>query len=70
MLGHEAESLADLDKAIESYPHAGGAFNDRAKLYEERGERDKAIGDFSRALAAQPYDATAIEGLKRLGVKP
>lgn len=70
MLGHEAESLADLDKAIESYPHASGAFNERAKIYEERGERDKAIDDYRSALASQPYDPTAIEGLKRLGVKP
>jgi tetratricopeptide (TPR) repeat protein len=70
LLGHEAESLADLDRAIESYPHASGAFNERAKIYEARGDRDKAIDDYRKALASQPYDPTAIEGLNRLGAKP
>ena len=70
VLGHEAESLADLDKAIESDSYASGAFNERAKIHEKRGERDKAIDDYRNALASQPYDPTAIEGLKRLGVKP
>jgi tetratricopeptide (TPR) repeat protein len=70
MLGQEAESLADLDRAVESYPHAAGAYNERAEIYEKRGERDKAIDDYRSALASQPYDATAIAGLKRLGVNP
>ncbi|HLL29305.1 MAG TPA: tetratricopeptide repeat protein [Xanthobacteraceae bacterium] len=69
-LGREADALADLNKAIETDPYASGAYNDRAKIYEARGEREKAIDDFRKALAAQPYDATATEGLKRLGVKP
>ena len=69
-LGHDAERLADLHSAIESYPFAGGAYNDRARYYEEHGERGKAIDDYRRALAVQPYDATATAALKRLGVAP
>ena len=70
ILGHRAEALADLHSAIESYPFSGGAYNDRARLYEELGEPNKAIDDYRRALAVQPYDATATAALKRLGVAP
>src|SRR5262249_55374678 len=69
-LGHDAERLADLHSAIESYPFSGGAYNDRARYYEEHGEIEKAVDDYKRALDVQPYDATAIAGLKRLGVNP
>ena len=59
--GEAERSLADLSRAIELDPSSGDrhfesvrvrAFYARAKLYEKRGELERAIGDYGEVLRA------------------
>ena len=42
--------MEDLDKAIEVKPDYADAYRDRGTLFQQLGERDKAIADLEKAL--------------------
>ena len=46
------------------------AYTNRGLAYESKGEYDRAIADFSKALEINPSDQDAKNNLKRLGVTP
>ena len=67
-------ALADLERALRLDPELAGAYADRGRLYELRGERDKAIADYRKALSLKnqtTYDekakAEALQHLTALG---
>ena len=68
-------AIVDFDEAIKLDPGTATAFAGRARAYEKKGERDKAIADYRKALEVyrarfnEPY-APSIEALKRLGAEP
>jgi tetratricopeptide (TPR) repeat protein len=47
-------ALADYDRALALNPQAPTAWNDRGRIFAERGERDSAIASFDRAIALRP----------------
>lgn len=67
----EAERLlrAYLQKAPKrtGYPRYAAAHEWLGRLYENRGEKDRAVKEFEAALQLDPKDKIARESLKRLG---
>ncbi len=52
-----AGSLADLDRALEEAPDYVLAYTNRASLYSEQGNFDKAAADYTQAIALTTDDA-------------
>ena len=61
-----AQGVADAAKAIEIDPRLVSAWSRRGLLHEKLDERDKAMADFTQALALDAGYAEALDGLKRL----
>jgi tetratricopeptide (TPR) repeat protein len=57
-----------VSKAIDLNPNLALAYAARGLAYEHKGDRDRAIADYSKAIELDPNLAPAKEGLKRLGV--
>jgi len=68
--GNFSLALADYSSAIKLNPNQASAFGRRGATYVELGERSKAIADFRKAIALNPVNRRALNGLKRLGIKP
>jgi uncharacterized caspase-like protein len=62
-LGHLDKALADFDIAVEHDPEHVSAYMGRGLAYERKGDRDRAIGDFKKAVAlpASSRDAKAAQ---------
>jgi tetratricopeptide (TPR) repeat protein len=52
-IGNVTQAMADFDEMVRICPDAGG-YEVRAALWEQEGQHDKAIADYTRAIAAWP----------------
>lgn len=68
--GDDAGGLADAEEAVKLAPKDRFCLGTRGAIYEKLGRRDEATADYRAALALDPKDREAIEGLKRLGREP
>src|SRR5262249_22919135 len=55
-MGQTAESLADLDKAIQCDPRLSTAYLERAKILTAGGALDPALADFGQVMLNRPND--------------
>ena len=46
------------------------AYANRGDVYSKKGDKDRAVAEYQRALAIEPANDIALNGLKRLGVRP
>ena len=60
--------MDDYDKAIALNPNYALAYNNRGVAYSNKGEVNRAIADYRKALEIDPYYSTPKNNLKRLGV--
>lgn len=60
-------ALLRLQSLSRSYRESPAALNGLALAYAGLGQNDKAVFMFERALEAEPYNSTAMDGLERLG---
>lgn len=60
-------AIADLDRALAAEPSSPLALVRRGYVFEQAGQRDKAIADYRAALGVYAKMEEAHEGLKRLG---
>ena len=67
MRGEFDPALADYSKAINLYPKFATAFANRGDVYSKKNDKERAISEYRRALAIEPSNQIALEGLKRLG---
>jgi PDZ domain/Tetratricopeptide repeat len=58
-------AIADMSEAIRIKPGSAFNFRFRGEIYEKKGDRDKALADFRSALAIDPNEKNAKEGLAR-----
>lgn len=63
-------AIADLDRALAAEPSSPLALVRRGYVFEQAGQRDKAIADYRAALSIYAKMEEAHEGLKRLGAAP
>lgn len=68
--GKFAEALVDADRAAKQAGERPSALSIRGHVYEALGRKSDAIGDFKRALAADPGFRDAHAALVRLGEQP
>jgi tetratricopeptide (TPR) repeat protein len=61
------QAIADYSKALSLKPDPV-AYGDRGLVYAKQGNAPFALADFRAALAIDPTDQVALDGLKRLGV--
>jgi tetratricopeptide (TPR) repeat protein len=61
-------AMADCNQALRIDPNYARAFSNRGLVYEAKGDRDRAIADFRKALSLG--DTLAADDLRRLGVTP
>ena len=52
------------------FPKDAHVYHNRGAAYEDKGDHDRAIADYRRALQFDPSIEASKEGLKRLGVSP
>jgi tetratricopeptide (TPR) repeat protein len=64
--GDDAGGLADAEEAVKLTPNDAYCHGTRGAIYEKLGRRDDAIADYRTALALDPKDQEAIDGLRRL----
>jgi tetratricopeptide (TPR) repeat protein len=62
-------AIADLDRALAAEPGSPLALVRRGHVFEQAGQRDKAIADYRNALSVYAKMEEALEGLKRLGAQ-
>jgi len=62
--------IADYDQAIRLDPNDALSYNNRGQAHLSKGHREQAIADFRKALELQPGQLDAVQGLKRLGIRP
>jgi hypothetical protein len=55
-----------LAPAAKTHYNRGASYNNRGR----RGDRDRAVADFRRALELDPYYQASRDALRRLGVTP
>jgi len=53
-LQHLDSALIDLDKAADLNPNLVRVYDERGRIYEERGDTAKAIEQFSKSIASKP----------------
>ena len=63
------EAAADLDEAAQSAPQNAQIWSMRGLAYERLGDKTKAVGSYSRAIALRPKDEAARNGFLRVGGK-
>ena len=61
------EALDALDTAERLNPRFAITYVYRGKLYEQSGDRAAAAREYQRALAIEPANAEALEGLRHVG---
>jgi tetratricopeptide (TPR) repeat protein len=59
-------AIEDYDQAIRLKPKFADYYRIRAEVYEKRGERDMAMLDYSKAVALEPGNQAAKNGLRHL----
>ena len=57
--GPLGNALSDIDRAIELDPSLAQAYHERARCYEEKGDRGRARADYDRAITLDPKDQSA-----------
>ena len=50
-------------------PKFAVAYANRGDVYSKKGEKERAIAEYQRALSIEPANDIALNGLKRLGAK-
>jgi tetratricopeptide (TPR) repeat protein len=65
--GDYERALHDYDKALEVDPQYAFGYAARGDAYAKKGETQRAIADYGKALLLDPMQATAKDGLERLG---
>ena len=70
MRGEFEPALEDYSKAIALYPEFAVAFANRGDVYSKKGDKERAIAEYRRALVLEPGNGIALNGLKQLGVRP
>ena len=60
------EAVALYEYYVKAFPNIVVANNDLGDLYLLKGEKDKAIGRYKRALEIRPENPRAKEALKKL----
>jgi tetratricopeptide (TPR) repeat protein len=68
-LGQNELALADYNDAIRADPKNQSAWANRGILFANMGNRRRAVEDLRQALAIDPDLDSAIEQLRRLGVR-
>lgn len=68
-LGKQKESLNSYNKSIKLNDKFALAYTNRAKLYYELKETDKAVKDYKTALEIDPFNQTALFDLGMIYVK-
>lgn len=63
------EAAADLDEAAQFAPQNAQIWSTRGLAYERLGDKPKAAGSYSRAIALRPKDEAARSGFARVGGK-
>ena len=66
----KAQPAYGYDKYIELNPNDADAYFNRGLAYELKGDKEKAIADFRKALEIAPSFQEAKAALERLGVTP
>ena len=59
-------AIEDYDRVISLNPNVADHYRMRAEVYEKQGERDMAMLDYSKALALEPGNLAAKNGLRHL----
>ena len=67
--GEYDRAIEDCDKAVRVNPNEFRGYALRGFFFEKKGEMDKAIADYRRALSLEPRAAEATDGLRRLGAE-
>ncbi len=65
--GDVATAIAVLLLNAEKHPDDASIFNMLGRAYRQGGDRNQAVSNFEKALAAEPDNRTAIEALRELG---
>jgi tetratricopeptide (TPR) repeat protein len=68
--GDYERAFQDYDKALEADPQYALGYAVRGDAYAKRGDKPRAIADYRKALVLDPNQATAKDGLARLGATP
>ena len=68
--GKTADAIAILEMNGEFNPRSGSIPFELGELYRQRGDKDKAIAAFQRALQINPENPAARQRLTELGVRP
>ena len=61
-LGHSAEALSYLNKAIQLYPQYFLAYNQRGSIYAGLGKYEAALGDFNKCIDLEPQNSEGYFG--------
>lgn len=65
-----ADARRVLELNAQQFPNSTGVALELGRAYEAAGDRDRAIEQYRRVLAAQPNNRQAQERLRALGVQP
>lgn len=68
--GRPADARRILELNAQHFPNSTGVAMELGRVYEGLGERDRAVEQYRRVLAAQPDHRQAQERLRALGVQP
>jgi hypothetical protein len=68
--GKTAEAIAILEMNAEFNPRSGTIAFELGELYRQRGDKDKAIASYQRALQINPDNPAARQRLTELGARP
>jgi tetratricopeptide (TPR) repeat protein len=63
-------ALEYYNKAIDINPRYVRAYVNRGDVYDKKGDKDRAISSYRRALDFDPVHKGALEALAKLGVTP
>lgn len=66
----QADARRILELNAQQFPNSTGVAMELGRVYEGLGERDRAIEQYRRVLAAQPSNRQAQERLRALGIQP
>ncbi len=63
-------ALADYSKAIQINSRFALAYANRGDVYFKKGDKAKAVTEYRMALEIDPQNDVALNGMKRLGLRP